>query len=124
MSREVLALQCNAGEAPRGAAYLLTPPARDVLADIVRCMGVLVRAILRRKGTPYDELGLGDERLTDAQRLDAMAAHPVLIERPIVVAPHTVRLCRPARSVLGLLAAAAGGPGRDSAAPFSPAAGG
>ncbi|WP_426954189.1 arsenate reductase (glutaredoxin) [Muricoccus radiodurans] len=102
-SRNVLALIRNSGEEPEVVEYLKTPPTRGVLADLIRRMGVPVRAVLREKGTPYAELGLGDPSLTDDQLLDAMMAHPILINRPIVVTPLGVRLCRPSEAVLGLL---------------------
>ena len=102
-SRNVLALIRNSGEAPEVIEYLKTPPSRDVMADLIRSMGVPVRAVLREKGTPYAELGLGDPALTDDQLLDAMLAHPILINRPIVVTPLGVKLCRPSETVLDLL---------------------
>ncbi len=83
--------------------YLKTPPTRGELADLIRRMGIPVRDVLRRKGTPFDELGLGDPSLTDDQLLDAMMAHPILINRPIVVTPLGVRLCRPSEAVLDIL---------------------
>jgi arsenate reductase (glutaredoxin) len=104
-SRNVLGLIRNSGEEPRVVEYLKTPPGRDELADLVARMGLPVRALLRRKGTPYDALGLDDPALTDAQLLDAMAAHPILIERPIVVTPLGVKLCRPSEAVLDILPA-------------------
>ncbi|WP_458097834.1 arsenate reductase (glutaredoxin) [Roseomonas sp. WA12] len=102
-SRNVLALIRDSGEEPEVIEYLKTPPTRDVLADLIRRMGVPIRAALREKGTPYAELGLSDPALTDDQLLDAMLAHPILINRPIVVTPLGVRLCRPSEAVLGLL---------------------
>lgn len=102
-SRNVLALIRNSGEEPEMVEYLKTPPARDVLADLIRRMGVPVRDVLREKGTPYAELGLGDLSLTDDQLLDAMMAHPILINRPIVVTPLGVKLCRPSEAVLNIL---------------------
>ena len=101
-SRNVLALIRNSGEEPEVIEYLKTPPTRDVLADLIRRMGVPVRDVLREKGTPYAELGLGDLSLTDDQLLDAMMAHPILINRPIVVTPLGVKLCRPSEAVLNL----------------------
>ncbi len=94
-SRNVLGLIRNAGIAPHIVEYLKTPPSREVLSDLIRRMGVPVRALLRRKGTPYDELGLDDPALTDDQLITAMLAQPILINRPIVVTPLGVRLCRP-----------------------------
>lgn len=102
-SRNTLALIRNSGEEPRIVEYLKTPPSREELADLIRRMGVPVRDVLRRKGTPYDELGLDDPALTDDQLLDAMIAHPILINRPIVVTPLGVRLCRPSEAVLDIL---------------------
>ena len=104
-SRNVLGLIRNAGMKPRVVEYLKTPPSRDELAGLIRRMGVPVRDVLRRKGTPFDALGLGDPSLTDDQLLDAMAAHPILINRPIVVTEAGVKLCRPSEAVLDLLAA-------------------
>jgi len=102
-SRNVLGLIRNAGVEPTVVEYLKTPPSRAELADLIRRMGVPVRAVLREKGTPYHELGLGDPALTDDQLLDAMTAHPILINRPIVVTGRGVRLCRPSETVLDLL---------------------
>ncbi|MBI0537566.1 arsenate reductase (glutaredoxin) [Roseomonas sp. KE2513] len=102
-SRNTLALIRNSGEEPEVIEYLKTPPSREVLADLIHRMGVPVRDVLREKGTPYAELGLGDPSLTDEQLLDAMMAHPILINRPIVVTPLGVRLCRPSETVLNLL---------------------
>ena len=102
-SRNTLALIRNSGEEPEVIEYLTTPPTREVLADLIRRMGVPVRDVLRRKGTPYDELGLGDPSLSDDQLLDAMTAHPILINRPIVVTPLGVKLCRPSEAVLDIL---------------------
>ena len=105
-SRNVLGLIRGAGIEPHVIEYLKTPPARALLAGLIARMGVPVRAVLREAGTPYAALGLGDGGLTDDDLLGAMMAHPVLINRPIVVAPRGVLLCRPAESVLELLAAA------------------
>ena len=102
-SRNVLGLIRNAGIEPVVIEYLRTPPGRDELAGLIARMGVPVRAVLRRKGTPYDELGLDDPALTDEALLDAMMAHPILINRPIVVTPLCVRLCRPSETVLDIL---------------------
>ncbi|TPG49589.1 arsenate reductase (glutaredoxin) [Roseomonas nepalensis] len=102
-SRNVLALICNSGEEPEIVEYLKTPPSREELVDLIRRMDIPVRAVLREKGTPYAELGLGDPSLTDDQLLDAMMAHPILINRPIVVTPLGVRLCRPSEAVLDIL---------------------
>ena len=102
-SRNTLALIRNSGVEPTVIEYLKTPPTRDELADLIRRMGVPVRAVLREKGTPFAELGLGDPALTDDRLLDAMTAHPILINRPIVVTPLGVRLCRPSEAVLDIL---------------------
>jgi arsenate reductase len=102
-SRNVLGLIRNSGEEPVVIEYLKTPPSRDELVSLIGRMGNPVRALLRRKGTPYDALGLDDLSLTDDQLIDAMMAHPILIDRPIVVSPLGVRLCRPSEAVLGIL---------------------
>ena len=102
-SRNTLGLIRNSGEEPRIVEYLKTPPSRDELAELIRRMGTGARALLREKGTPFAELGLGDPALTDDQILDAMMAHPILINRPIVVTPLGVRLCRPSEVVLDIL---------------------
>lgn len=102
-SRNTLALIRNSGVAPTVIEYLRTPPTRDELAGLIHRMGVPMRAVLREKGTPYAELGLGAPALSDDQLLDAMMAHPILINRPIVVTPIGVRLCRPSEAVLDIL---------------------
>jgi arsenate reductase len=102
-SRNTLAMIRNAGIEPHIIEYLKTPPSPTMLKELVARMGISVRALLREKGTPYGELGLGDPNLTDEQLLDAMMAHPILINRPIVVTPNGVRLCRPSEQVLDLL---------------------
>ncbi|MEZ2292641.1 arsenate reductase (glutaredoxin) [Variovorax sp. RCC_210] len=102
-SRNVLALIRNTGEQPTVIEYLRHPPDRATLARLIAAMGTPVRELLRRKGTPYDELGLDDPKWTDAQLLDFMLAHPLLINRPIVVTPLGTRLCRPSEAVLDLL---------------------
>jgi arsenate reductase (thioredoxin) len=102
-SRNVLALIRNSGEEPKIIEYLKTPPTRDELVSLIDRMGVPVRDVLRRKGTPYDALGLDNPSLTDDALIDAMMAHPILINRPIVVTPDTVKLCRPSETVLDLL---------------------
>jgi arsenate reductase len=104
-SRNVLALIRNSGVEPTVIEYLKTPPGRAELADLIRRMGLPVREVLRRKGTPYEALGLDDPALTGDQLLDAMMAHPILINRPIVVTPLGVRLCRPSETVLEILPA-------------------
>ncbi|GEO41308.1 arsenate reductase [Skermanella aerolata] len=102
-SRNTLALIRNSGVEPEIVEYLKTPPSRDRLADLIRRMGVPVRSVLREKGTPYAELGLDDASLSDDRLLDAMIAHPILINRPIVETPLGVRLCRPSEAVLDIL---------------------
>ena len=102
-SRNTLAMIRNAGIEPHVIEYLKTPPTRLLLRQLIDRMGVPVRDVIREKGTPYQELGLDDPDLTDDQLLDAMMAHPILINRPIVVTPKGVRLCRPSEAVLDLL---------------------
>lgn len=102
-SRNVLAMIRNSGEEPQIVEYLKTPPSRAELADLIARMGIAPRALLRRKGTPYDELGLDDPAWTDDRLMDLMVERPILIERPIVVSPLGVRLCRPSETVLGIL---------------------
>jgi arsenate reductase (glutaredoxin) len=102
-SRNVLALIRNAGVEPRVIEYLKSPPDRATLESLLERMNMKPRALLREKGTPYAELGLADEALSDAQLIDAMLAHPVLINRPIVVTPRGVKLCRPSEVVLDIL---------------------
>ena len=102
-SRNVLGLIRNSGVEPRIIEYLKNPPSRAELVDLIARMGIPVRDLLRRKGTPYDELGLDDPKWTDDQLIDLMLAHPILINRPIVVTPLGVRLCRPSETVLDLL---------------------
>ena len=101
-SRNTLAMIRNAGIEPHVVEYLKTPPARALLVDLIDRAGITPRDLLREKGTPYAELGLGDPSLTDNALLDAMIAHPVLINRPLVVSPLGVRLCRPSEAVLDL----------------------
>ena len=102
-SRNTLAMIRNAGIEPHVVEYLKTPPSRALLVELIDRAGITPRDLLREKGTPYAELGLGDASLTDAALLDAMMAHPVLINRPLVVSPLGVRLCRPSEAVLDLL---------------------
>ena len=104
-SRNVLGLIRNAGIEPQVVEYLKTPPSRTLLAQLIERMGCPVRSVLREKGTPYVELGLGDPALSDEHLLDAMMTHPILINRPIVVSPLGVKLCRPSETVLDLLPA-------------------
>lgn len=102
-SRNTLALIRGSGAEPRVVEYLKTPPSRQELESLIRRMGVPVRAVLREKGTPYAEMGLGNPDLTEGELLDAMVAHPILINRPIVVTPLGVKLCRPSETVLEIL---------------------
>lgn len=102
-SRNTLGLIRNAGIEPHVIEYLKTPPTRALLEQLIARMGISTRALLREKGTPYQELGLGDPTLTDEQLLDAMMAHPILINRPIVVTSIGVKLCRPSEAVLDVL---------------------
>ena len=102
-SRNTLAMILQSGEEPTVIEYLKTPPSRDTLVALLAAMTLAPRAVLREKGTPFAELGLGDPSLTDDALLDAMIAHPILINRPIVVTGKGVRLCRPSERVLDLL---------------------
>ncbi|MDE2261560.1 MAG: arsenate reductase (glutaredoxin) [Gammaproteobacteria bacterium] len=102
-SRNALELIRKAGIEPEIIEYLKTPPARATLEALIARMGARPRELLRQKGTPYAELGLGGDRWTDEQLIDQMLAHPILINRPIVVTPLGVRLCRPSETVLDIL---------------------
>ncbi|ELY4483262.1 arsenate reductase (glutaredoxin) [Cronobacter turicensis] len=102
-SRNTLGLIRNSGVEPTIIFYLDTPPTRDELKTLITEMGISVRALLRKNVEPYQALGLDDEKISDAQLLDAMLAHPILINRPIVVTPLGTRLCRPSEAVLALL---------------------
>lgn len=102
-SRNTLAMIRNAGIEPHIVEYLKSPPTRAMIRQLVARAGLTVRDVLREKGTPYAELGLGDPALTDDALLDAVAAHPILLNRPLVVSPKGVRLCRPSERVLDLL---------------------
>jgi len=102
-SRNTLGLIRNCGVEPHIIEYLKTPPSRGELASLIGRMGISARDLLRKKGTPYDELKLDDPALTDEQLIDAMMAHPILINRPIVVTPNGVKLCRPSEAVLDIL---------------------
>ena len=102
-SRNTLAMIRQSGTEPEIIEYLKNPPSRERLNDLIAAMGIPVRALLREKGTPYTELGLGDPKWTDDQLLDFMQAYPILINRPIVVTPKGVRLCRPSEAVLAIL---------------------
>ncbi len=102
-SRNTLALIRHAGIEPTVIEYLKTPPSREQLVNLIAEMGITVRDILRQKGTPYDELALGNPKWTDAQLLDFIGQHPILMNRPIVRTPLGTRLCRPSEAVLELL---------------------
>ncbi len=102
-SRNTLAMIRQSGEEPEVIEYLKTPPSRERLKELIAVMGVPVRSVLREKGTPYQELGLGDPKWTDDELIEVMLAHPILINRPIVVTPKGVRLCRPSEEVLDIL---------------------
>ena len=102
-SRNTLALIRNSGTEPHVVEYLKSPPSRALLVEMIEKAGMTPRALLREKGTPYAELGLGDESLSDEVLVDAMMAHPILINRPLVVTPLGVRLCRPSEAVLDIL---------------------
>ena len=102
-SRNVLALIRNTGTEPDIIEYLVTPPSRGKLLELIASMAIPVRTLLRRKGTPYDELQLDNPALTDDALIDAMLAHPILINRPIVVTPLGTQLCRPSEAVLDIL---------------------
>jgi arsenate reductase len=102
-SRNVLGLIRESGAEPVIIEYLKTPPTREELVGLIARMGISVRDVLRRKGTPYDELRLDDPALSDDALLDAIGAHPILMNRPIVATPHAVKLCRPSETVLDIL---------------------
>ena len=102
-SRNTLAMIRATGIEPTIIEYLKTPPSRPRLVELIAAMGISVRALLREKGTPYAELGLGDAKWTEGELIDFMMAHPILINRPIVVTPKGVRLCRPSELVLDML---------------------
>lgn len=102
-SRNALAMIQRSGASPSVIEYLKNPPTREKLIELIAAMGIPVRGLLREKGTPYAELGLADPKWTDDELLDFMLAHPILINRPIVVTAKGVRLCRPSELVLDLL---------------------
>ncbi|WP_166295126.1 MULTISPECIES: arsenate reductase (glutaredoxin) [unclassified Bradyrhizobium] len=107
-SRNTLAMIRQSGTEPVVIEYLKTPPSRETLKELIAAMGISVRALLREKGTPYKELALDQPKWTDDELLDVMLAHPILINRPIVVTPNGVRLCRPSEAVVDLLDAPVG----------------
>jgi arsenate reductase len=102
-SRHTLAMIRQSGVEPTVIEYLKMLPSRAQLSELIASMGISVRALLRERGTPYKDLGLGDQSLSDDRLLDAMMAHPILINRPIVVTPKGTRLCRPSEAVVELL---------------------
>ena len=103
-SRNTLAMTRQSGEEPEIIEYLKTPPSRERLVELIAAMGIAPRDLLRRKGTPYDELGLDDPKWSDEEIIDFMIVHPILINRPIVVTEKGARLCRPSETVLEILA--------------------
>jgi arsenate reductase (glutaredoxin) len=109
-SRNTLGLIRNAGIEPHVIPYLIAPPSRVLLIQLIDRMGITPRDLLRQKGTPYGALGLDDPALTDDHLIDAMMAHPILINRPIAVTARGVRLCRPSEAVLDILPAPQQGP--------------
>jgi len=102
-SRNTLALIRNSGTEPSVILYLDTPPSRDGLKKLIADMGISVRALLRKNTEPYEQLGLAEDRFSDDELLDAMLAHPILINRPVVVTPLGTKLCRPSEVVLDIL---------------------
>ncbi len=102
-SRNTLAMIRQSGEEPEVIEYLKAPPGRERLIELIRAMGISARALLREKGTPYAEFGLADPKWSDDELIDFMLAHPILINRPIVVTPKGTKLCRPSEAVLELL---------------------
>ncbi len=102
-SRNTLAMIRNSGAEPEVIEYLKTPPSKEKLLELVQAMGITPRELLREKGTPYDELGLADPKWTDAELIDAIVQHPILMNRPVVVTPLGAKLCRPSERVLDIL---------------------
>ena len=102
-SRNTLAMIRQSGEEPEIIEYLKTPPSRKKLVELIAAMGIAPRDLLRRKGTPYDELGLDDPKWSDDQLIDFMVEHPILMNRPVVVSPLGAKLCRPSEAVLDIL---------------------
>jgi arsenate reductase len=109
-SRNTLALIRNSGVEPEVVLYLETPPSKEQLKQLISDMSIPVRDVLRQKGTPYDELDLGNEKWSDEELLDFMMAHPILINRPIVVTSIGTKLCRPSEAVLDILVGPQHGP--------------
>jgi len=109
-SRNTLAMIRQSGEEPEVIEYLKTPPSRERLVELIAAMALTPRELLREKGTPYAELGLGDPKWTEDELIDFMIAHPILINRPIVVTPLGTKLCRPSEAVLDILPNADIGP--------------
>ena len=105
-SRNVLAMIRNAGIEPHVVEYLKTPPSRPLLESLIARARMTPRALLREKGTPFADLGLDDDSLSDSALIDAMMTHPILINRPLVVSPLGVKLCRPSEAVLDIIPAA------------------
>jgi arsenate reductase len=110
-SRNTLAMIQQSGVEPEIIEYLKNPPGRARLIELIGAMGIPVRALLREKGTPYAEFGLADPKWSDDELIDFMLAHPILINRPVVVTPKGTRLCRPSETVLDLLENPARDPG-------------
>jgi len=102
-SRNTLAMIRQSGEEPEVIEYLKTPPSRERLVELIASMALTPRELLREKGTPYAELALGDPKWSDDELIDFMMAHPILINRPIVVTPLGTKLCRPSEAVLDIL---------------------
>jgi arsenate reductase len=102
-SRNTLAMIRASGEEPEVIEYLVTPPTRERLVELLKMLGIPARDLLREKGTPYAELGLGDPRWSEDELIDRMIAHPILINRPVVVTPLGAALCRPSERVLDIL---------------------
>ncbi|MCC0044913.1 MAG: arsenate reductase (glutaredoxin) [Brucellaceae bacterium] len=102
-SRNTLAMIRQSGEEPEIIEYLKTPPSREKLVELIAAMGIAPRDLLRRKGTPYEELGLDDPKWSDDQLIDFMVEHPILMNRPVVVSPLGAKLCRPSEAVLDIL---------------------
>lgn len=102
-SRNTLALIRNSGIEPVVIEYLKSPPGKERLQQLIEAMGIGARALLRQKGTPYDELGLSDPKWTEAELVDFMVQHPILMNRPVVVTPLGTKLCRPSEAVLDIL---------------------